>query len=241
MLSVVTYWWQPDGSGKFSVYGPNDVRLLQRMVARHLHLPHQFICITDQPEVFADDADIRTVRIDWTTHVPGTCYVRLFTLSPEARKILGERVLQLDLDIIVVGDMTPIVTRDEDLVLWRNPRKWALTYPEVGHAKALSWFNGALMLHSPGTWGVVWQNFDPTKPGARDDQWLISDYVGKDNPYWDQSHGIYRFAGPHKPWQGMSGGVLPDDARIIMFAGSSNKPWLEKTRAENPWIVEHWR
>jgi hypothetical protein len=236
-LTVCTYLWEPVEGSRYSRYGPDDVRLLQRMVARNLSIPHDFVVVTDHPEAFADDSAIRVVPIDWTTHVSDTCFVRLFTFSPRARKIIGERVLQLDLDTVIVGDLGPIVDRSEDLVLWRNPRKWPLTFPEVGHAKRLSWFNGAVMLHSPGTWGVIWQNFDPHDPGARDDQWLISDYAGKDNPYWDQNDGIYRPASRYRPWQGIGDGKLPANARLVTFAGDC-KPWLPEVIAENPWIQE---
>lgn len=235
-LAVVTYWWQPDEGSAFHRYDADDVRLLQRQVARHLPIPHEFVVVTDQPEAFADDEDIRAVPIDWTTHIPGTCYVRLFTFSPQAKQILGERILQLDLDSIVVADLTPIVGRDEDLVLWRNPRKWVLTFPEVGYAKALSWFNGAVLLHSPGTRAEIWQNFRKTWTYARDDQWLISDFAGKDNPYWDESHGIYRSAPRRKPWLGFRGS-LPENARLVTFVGGY-KPWNPEVIAENPWIEE---
>jgi hypothetical protein len=234
MLSVVTYLWAPDENSKFPAYRADDARLLQRQVARHLSMPHEFVVVTDRPEAFADDSAIRAVPIDWTTHVPGTCFVRLFTFNPRARDVLGDRVLQLDLDTVIVGDLTPIVDRDESLVLWRNPRKWLLTYPEVGYAKKLSWFNGAVMLHSPGTMCVIWQSFDPAH--ARDDQWLISDYAGKDNPYWDESHGIYRVAHPRRPWVGFYGD-LPANARLVAFA-SERKPWVPEVMAHNPWITE---
>jgi hypothetical protein len=236
MLSVVTYLWEPDDDSKFCRYSPDDARLLQRQVARHLPLEHEFVVVTDHPEAFADDTAIRAVPIDRTTHVPGTCYVRLFTFAPKAREVLGERVFQLDLDTVIVGDLTPIVTRGEDLVLWRNPRKWGLTYPEVGYGKKLAWFNGSIMLHSPGSWGVIWRNFDPKEPGARDDQWLISDYAGKDHAFWDESDGIYRTARKGKPWVGVWN-ALPQNSRVINFVGSC-KPWMPEVAAENPWIEQ---
>ena len=236
MLSVVTYLWGADENSKFPQYRADDARLLQRQVARHLPMEHEFVVVTDRPEAFADDSAIRAVPIDWTTHVQNTCYVRLFTFSPRAREVLGERVLQLDLDTVIVGDLRPIVNRDEDLVLWRNPRKWMLTYPEVGYAKKLSWFNGAIMLHSPGTWGVIWANFKPDDLWAKDDQWMISDYAGKDNPYWDESHGVYRIGCARRPsiWAWES---LPDGARIVTFA-SDYKPWTPEVLETNAWIEE---
>jgi hypothetical protein len=240
LLSVVTYLWSPDEGSKYSEYRAEDVRLLQRMVARNLSVKHRFIVVTDKPKLFAEDADIQAVPINRKTHVAGTCFVRLFTFSPQARAVLGERVLQLDLDTVIVGSLDPIVDRNEDLVLWRNPRKWALTFPEVGYAKELAWFNASMLLHSPGTWGVIWQNFGPARPWARDDQWLISDYAGKDNPYWDQSHGVYRLAPVRRRHLGVFG-ELPENARIVNFPGTAAKEFLRGKPESNPWIAEHRR
>ena len=119
---VCTYYWQPDPGSKFAhAYTPDDVRRLQRMVAENLTVQHQFAVITDRPELFADDANIRAIPIDKATHVPRTCYVRLMTFHPEGREMIGEKVLQLDLDTLIVGNIDHLVTREEDLVLWRNP------------------------------------------------------------------------------------------------------------------------
>lgn len=127
-LTIATYYWLPDAGSKFAVkYTPDDVRLLQRMVARHCSVPHQFAVITDRPEAFADDRDIKAIPLDRATHVPGTCFARLMTFHPQGLEMIGERILQLDLDTLIVGNIDHLVSRDEDLVLWRNPTRlpWA--------------------------------------------------------------------------------------------------------------------
>src|SRR5690606_12446364 len=52
-------------------------------------------------------------------------YIRLKAFDPEFAKNIGERIFTLDLDTVITGDITPLVDRDEDLVLWRceNHRK----------------------------------------------------------------------------------------------------------------------
>lgn len=193
MVVVVTYLWhgaqlKPE---KYA-YGADDVRILQRMVRRHLTVPHQFAVITDRQELFSADEAIRAVPIDKTTHVSGTCFVRLMTFSPMMADIFGKgtRVLQIDLDSMIVGNINALVDRDEDIVLWRNPRRWCLTYPDVGYAAKLAVFNASILLHRCGTMDRIWRNFDPEFPQERDDQWWLSLMVGKDCPYWDGSHGI---------------------------------------------------
>ena len=131
MLAVGTYWWTPDQGSKFAApYGPDDVRKLRRMVAKHCTVPHEFVVLTDQPDLFLHDKDIRAFHLSLAhqkTHVAGTCFVRLFTFSPYAREAIGDRFLQIDLDTMIVGNIDHLVTREEDLVLWRNPTRlpWA--------------------------------------------------------------------------------------------------------------------
>ena len=121
---VATYYWTPDPGSKFAApYSPDDVRRLQRMVAKNTTVPHQFAVITDRPELFCGDPDVRAIPIDWTTHVRGTCYVRLMTFHPKGREMIGDKVLQLDLDTLIVGNIDHLLNREEELVLWRQPTR----------------------------------------------------------------------------------------------------------------------
>lgn len=239
VITIATYFWTPDPGSKFAAVHPytaDDVRLLQRMVARHLTVPHEFAVITDRPALFAHDADIVAVPIDWTTHVPGTCYVRLMTFHPMGAEMIGDRVLQVDLDTVIVGNLDHLARRAEDLVLWRNP---ALHPARPGR----SLYNTSLLLHRCGTWPALWQCFldhDKRVP-AKDDQWYLSDALGPDVPCFDGRHdGVYRLARADTPGSGVDG-VLPDNACVVTFPGSEGKPWDPGILAANPWIAEHRR
>jgi len=239
-LTVATYFWTDENPSKFNAkhqYGPDDVRLLQRMVARYMGQPHDFAVITDRPEFFADDEHIRAVPIDKTTHVPGTCFVRLMTFSPAARETIGELVLQLDLDTVIVGGLDSIVSRTSDIVMWRNPAR----IPWDAPAKAgRPYYNTSMLLHRTGTLTHIWEEFDPKAPRYRDDQWLLSDKLGPNVPYWDGSDGVYRLAREDTPGSGVSG-TLPENARVVTFPGSEGKPWDAAIAAANPWIAEYRR
>lgn len=233
MLSIAVYFWH-DGSSK-NRYTADDVRLLQRMVKRHLSVPHEFVCITDRPELFRGDTEIRSVPIDWTTHVPGRLFVKLMTFGPHMRDRVGERVLVMDLDTIIVGNMDAIVDRSEDLVLWRNPTRIPWENPTV---RGRPHYNTSVVLHRTGTLTDVWSRFCPSRPVVRDDQWWVSAMLGADVPYWDASHGVYRLAREDTPGSGVWGS-LPDNARIVTFPGSNGKPDDPHILAANPWIDGH--
>jgi hypothetical protein len=244
MLSVVTYLWSPDAESRYSAYTADHVQLLQRMVKRHLSIPHRFIVVTDRPEQFAGDDEISAVPIDWTTHVPGTCFVRMFTFAPHAREALGERVLRIDLDTVIVGSLDALVDRDEDLVIWRNPSRWwmekkQMYYNNRSREHPYCFWNTSLLLHSTGTLPHLWADFDPEALKGIDDDQHLSKALGPDLPYWDQENGVYRLENGHRRWRGSGANeTLPDNARIVFFPGKK-KPWLPEVMEQNPWISDH--
>jgi hypothetical protein len=241
MMSVLIagYWWQPDEGSKFSApYTADDVRKLQRMVAKHCTAPHQFGVITDRPELFAGDADIRAIPIDRATHVPSTCYVRLMTFHPDGKALFGaDRLLQIDLDTLIVGNIDHLVTREENLVLWRNPAR----HPSRPGRSA---YNTSILLHELGTIPEIWQTFvDFRTVGkripAKDDQWFLSDALGEDVPYFDGVRdGVYRIAREDTPNSGVWG-ELPANACIVTCPGSEGKADNPAVMAGNPWLAEY--
>lgn len=231
MLTVATYLWfdpQSRHNGAYT-YGPDHVHRLRDMVAKNLTLPHEFACITDSAAMF--DPDIRIIRLDRTTHVPRTCFVRLQTFSPMMAEHC-ERILQLDLDTAIVGSLDSIVSRTDDIVLWRNP---ALNPKFPSRAT----YNGSVVLHRCGTRTDVWSEFDPEVFRGREDQDWYSAFLGPDMPYWDHQDGIYRLAREDTPGSGL-GAELPDNARIVTFVGSEHKPWIPAVREAHPWIKKYW-
>ena len=67
MLTVCCFLWA-DPQGKCNAvyrYGREHVAALARMVRRHLTMPHEFVCVTDEPEALAGVC--RTVPLDVRT------------------------------------------------------------------------------------------------------------------------------------------------------------------------------
>lgn len=87
-------------------YTPDYVYRLARMVAKFLPGPYRFVCLTDRPELLPG---VETIRIAPTLGTPeSTGYWTKLRLFDPAIGFSG-RVLFLDLDVLVVGDLTPIV------------------------------------------------------------------------------------------------------------------------------------
>jgi hypothetical protein len=234
--TVVTWKWKP-APGYRSLFGAEQVNVLRRMVARHFPHPHRFICVTDDPAGL--DLQIETVPIwdDYAT-IPSphggrnpSCYRRLRAFHPEIRSTFGQRFVSLDLDTVIVRDLTPLWDRPDDFVIWGD------TNPQPG-----SHYNGSMFLLTAGARPQVWTEFDPTVSPQQSraagcygsDQGWMSFILGGKETRWTRRDGVYSFRNDVQPI-----GKLPDDARIVMFHGAQD-PWGEYAQ-RLPWVQKSWR
>lgn len=235
VLDVICWKWKPALAYR-SQFTHEAVNTLQRMVARFYPRPHRFSCITDDATGIDDSVRIIPLWNDFSNllspHGPGnpSCYRRLKMFSAEAAEIIGARFLSLDLDCVITGDLSPLVDRDDDLVLW-------------GDTNPKTFYNGSMILHTPGTRTKIWDEFDPVKSPviARkrghfgSDQAWLSACLGPDEKKWTRADGVYSYRNEIKT----NGGALPADARIVMFHGHVD-PWSHEA-VRLPWVKEHWR
>lgn len=234
MLTICCFKWHVPHYR--SHFGPQTVNVLRAMVRRHYRDPYEFVCVTDDPVGIDPDirivplwSDFATVRSPYGTHQP-SCYRRLKLFSLEAKTLIGERFVCLDLDTVIVDDMRPVWNRSEDFVIWNeiDPR---------------SYYNGSMFLLTAGAREQVWTKFDPkTSPQrAKDagrfgsDQGWISYILGPDEAKWTVTDGVYSYRAHIQRGDGQ----LPANARITMWHGSLD-PW--SAYAQNiPWVRQHYR
>lgn len=219
MISVVTWVWE--GPRR---YRPMHANTLYSMLCRHLHVPFRFICISSYAEGFVEGVEVLPIPAAAKAvgdimspegeHMP-SCYRRLWVFSDEAR-MLGERVLSIDVDLVILDDITPVVQRDEEFVGWKPRQNW-------GNADRVA---GGMFLLTTGTRTHVWDDFGPDeirrvrKLGYRgSDQAWMSYKLAKDAALWRQEDGLYALSDIEK-----RNGKVPEDARIVQFAGIK-KPW----------------
>lgn len=233
MISIVTWLWSGNRA-----YKPEHVNTLARMVARHLPEPHRFICVADNAEGFSAGVEVfptppEARELGRLCTPEGarfpSCYRRLWMFS-EAAKALGERVLLIDIDLVVVSDLRPLFERTEPFVGWRPYRDWGRKCR----------FGGGIYLMTPGARTEVYTKFKGARSilearaaGFRgSDQAWISHCLGDREPYFDREAGIYSirdFRGADK--------VLPDDAVIVQLNGPM-KPWSPEARRLD-WITNN--
>lgn len=200
------------------------------MVHEHLRCPYRFVCVTNSP----DGLDgIETVPL-WEdlADLPG-CWRRLKVFAPEMRDLLGERILSIDLDSVVTGDLTPLVDRPEDFVILQD---WS--------PRAL--YNGSLFLLTTGSRVSVWEDFQgqASIAACRKAKWIGTDqawlalHFGPGEATWEsERHGIYSYR-----WQiaGDGEAQLPRGCRVVFFHGPFD-PSMETIRKRSPWIEDYWR
>jgi hypothetical protein len=242
MLDVICWKWKQVGYP--SQFGPETVNTLRRMVARHLMLPHRFSCITDDSKGI--DSDIRVIPLgDVFANIPNpskvrgpSCYRRLKMFSPEAKELIGERIVSMDLDVVVTGDLTELFDRPDEFVIWGGQS----VQPGRG-GNVFSWYNGSLMMLKAGSRTQVWTNFDPVKSPqlantARcrgTDQGWLSYCLGKQEKIWGTLNGVYSFRNHIQP----NRGYLPANARFVAFHGAHD-PWMPEIQRRYPWVREHY-
>ncbi len=208
----------PRNSGRD--YGAEHVNIMRNMLERHLQLPHRLFCVTDDPT----GLDPRVVYVPmWTEHaaVFKNCR-RLKILDESVREIFGDRILQLDLDLVIVDDLTDVASAPDDLVYGGSMH---LLLIRTGH------------LHD------LWERF------SRDPEKVLAEAhaAGQDVRTSDQailnhhlkSRGIPRKSpGPIRiNFRDLPSSGVPSGVKLVHFIGSDN-PAMHR---DHPLVKEHWR
>lgn len=235
MLSIVTWLWKSTRPYR-SQFDAEKVNVLFRMVDRHYPHPHRNLCVTDMAGKFDSTVTCVPAWNDYSSlvspngsHNP-SCYRRLRAFHPDIADTFGSRFVSLDLDTVIVGELSPLWHRPEEFVIWgeTNPR---------------SFYNGSMWLMTAGARRQVWDRFDPkVSPGAAkaagrfgSDQGWISHVLGQGEATWTTADGVYSYNVHLRN----RGGSLPSDARMVMFHGGTD-PWSPAAKKMD-WVRRHWR
>lgn len=192
-------------------YTPEYVIRLERMVRRHLRRPFQFVCLTDRPEAFR--APIATIRIPSTLQGAVGYWTKLQLFNPATG--LAGRVVFLDLDTLVVGDLAPIVDREGPFALVED--ELARERPAVAVNTAgltiLRKFNASVMAFDPDATVGVWTRW------TRD----VADRLQSDQDWYAEvcphatampAEWFPRISRVQPPW--------PDAARVVLVKTPKN-------------------
>jgi hypothetical protein len=248
LLTVASFFWLDPSRQRQYQITPEDVRIWDNMVARHLTIPHRRVCVTHRPDLIDF---METVPLDMAKHVPGLCTVKLQAHKPGGVAKEGHEVLLMDIDCVVTGDLEPLLYahNGKEAVWWKNPN-----YEPGGRR---GFIQGSMQLFTVGATAHLWEDFDPRRTpamlnrrfGGGEQAW-ISERMNTawpepgwewDVPYWTEADGVY---GAGRLFNGKMGeGVqseLPENARIV-FTPGDRSPSQPEMVAKHPWIKEHYR
>ena len=226
-------------------YGPEYVNRLYGMVRRHLQGEFRFVCLTDlSAGIRAEVQCLSIPPLALPPGIPERGWTKLTTFSADLHGLRGT-TLFLDLDVVIVDDITPFFEVPGEFLIihdWKRP--WRVTgnssvyrFRIGAHADLLQYFR---------------THVDEVRARVRNEQAYLSDALDKQGKlaYWPADwcaswkyHCIPPF--PMNYWREPS---IPRGARILIFHGVMNPPdalagrsvgnWRHARPA--PWIAAHW-
>lgn len=199
--------------------GPEYVNKLYRAVCHNSTVPLRFVCFTD---TFTNVGNY-TKGIDLRLAPKGLrgWYYKLM-LFKEGLFPAGDRIVFLDLDTVITGNIDPLLQYDGEFAILQD----------FMDAKR---YGPGVMAWRADTWPALWQNYEaagfPTHLDLGDltwinDTWRRAGY--KPDVLQDIMNGVYSYRIHCKAG-------LPADARIICFHGLPRPHQVRDT-----WMGRHW-
>lgn len=248
MLTFCVFKWRPPGAYR-KTFGARQVDIHRRMVRRHYPAPHRYVLITDDPTGITEP-DIEIFEL-WRDHanVPSpfgagnpSCYRRLRLFARNAGQWLGERIVMMDLDCVILDDLRPLFAGGEDFKIWENPTAhWRTRTGQRSHV-----YNGGFWMLRAGARPQLWEDFDPiaspklTKAAGLfgSDQAWISHCLGPNEKTWTPDRDGVR------SWKfdvlAKHNGVPPPGTRIVWFHGKPD-PHAPEVWNRCAWVRDHYR
>lgn len=245
MISICTFYWADKNAKHHGTYEftPKHVNRLARGLRENLTIPHEVVCITDDPT----DIDVSNIRIIplWNEFRDlGRCFVRLGLYSSEMRKIIGGRIANIDLDCAILGNVDHIFGRTEPFI----------GYTDTKNPKC---YSGALYMMDAGAKEQVYNSFKrlynmiPLPPGEEKRQFFLqnwnrfSGFVGSDQSWQTEvlGKGLPRINQDDKVWDYWSIENLPElptDTRIVFTNGMRRDISMPSIHEKHEWARKYW-
>lgn len=232
MIRIITWLWhQPNGRTKFTAH---HVNVFASMVRRNCSLNFSLACVTDMPggidpsiEIIPMTSDFIDIKPQWGPRKPN-CFRRLSLYRRDAARIFGgERIASFDLDCVIGSDLSPILGRREDLVLFKG------TVPDRP-------YNGSLQLLTAGCRPQVYEDFNAEGAQLSGERFIGSDQawlalkLGGGEKVWAERDGVFWY-GPL--YRSLAKTTKP---RILFFPGKI-KPWTIAPIHIDPFTTNNYR
>ena len=223
MLVICTWWWG-------TKYDVSYVRKLAAGVHRNLKQPCRFLVMTERERKLdpLDDIEVHAIKDPGLCKMKG-CLARMRMFDPGWQKNRGidDRLVCLDLDLVITGPLDPLFDRPEPFVILQGV-----------NAVNPCPYNGSVMMLRAGAHPEAWTDMTvaalATTPKHEfvDDQGWLAHRVPGAAAWTPQRDGVYGFKKPGWP----EGDNIPNNARIVAFFGSRDPSQFTKLG----WIHDNW-
>lgn len=220
-LTVACVYWEGTFRGREKIYNPQWVTKLRSMVAKHLKMAYRFECLTN-----VDIAGGTPLSDD----LPGW-WSKLELFRRDV--FVTDYVLYLDLDTLIMRNLTPFLTQMASFVSVPQPKIFRRTSREG--LQEIHRYNTSVMFWKQGSWvHRLYESFDRAKISEfRGDQDWISSYCERNRC----DHGAFPSSWVTKLKDCPGRGREPHpDAKVILAMPGKN----EKAAEQFEWVRKIW-
>ena len=192
-----------------TLYGPEYVNRLAAMVRRNSSVPVRVVCFTEDPSGIDRSVEHRPLPAPDLTG-----WWNKVGLFKSDLGDVGERILFMDLDVVITGSVDPLLRCESDFTIMENDY--------------VTGYNTSVMLLKVGARPSVWEAFSPAavQSYGGDQDWVAMN--APDADLWPTGWCVpYRLRAAKAP---------PPDARVVCFCGRPNPDEYPAA-----WIEEYWR
>jgi hypothetical protein len=228
MLNVVVFKWGQK-------YTSAHVNILKNSVKRHMKVPHNFVCFTDDSTGLDEEIIIRPVYSDSKTEKKQFRKLQLY--RQDILQSLDFNVLLLDLDTVITNDITFLGELNENTI-WRSksnsPRGFV--------------YNTSIVRVVDGRFIEYWNQFNKNPKKiinlARKDKWygtdqsVLSYFVQNNINTVSIEDGVYSLRDDILVFLNESK-TVPDEVKLISFYGDFD-PADKELQRQYPWIETYW-
>jgi hypothetical protein len=226
-------------------YGPEYVNRLYAMVRRHLRGDFRFVCLTDSSAGVRGEVQCLPIPpLALPEGIPERGWTKLTTFSADLHGLRGT-ALFLDLDVVIVNDITPFFEQPGEFLIihdWKRP--WRITG------------NSSVYRFELGSHPEVLERFrvehESIRARLRNEQAWLSEYMQQQGvlSYWPREWcASWKYhCVPRWPFNHFVPPSVPTGARILVFHGVINPPDALAGRSTHawrrarpaPWLAQHW-
>lgn len=237
MVNVICMRWG-------TKFGPEYPNRLHAMVARHLSLPHRFVCMTDDPIGLAPGIEARPLPDFDDPGGPERGWRKISTFRRPLFDLTGP-TLFLDLDIVIVGSIDCLFQHAGEFLIIKD---WVRPWRPTGNSSVYRFEAGA----HPELLDRFQREAAQVRREVRNEQEYISGELHRAGKlgYWPREWCVsFKYQCMAKfPMNRWVKPRIPAGARIVVFHGHPTPreaidgvtTKITRHVHPTPWVSEHW-